>query len=81
MIEETDKEVRTPRLDLRANCAYIVQVHLLKLLFEPVLNHGEIMVRLCQEIHQALLLDAVQYCAPFPLKINIKLLLRKQAFL
>jgi hypothetical protein len=53
MIEETEKEVRIPRFDLGANCAYIVRVHLLKLLFEPVLNHGEIMVRLHQESHQA----------------------------
>ena len=53
MIEETEKEVRIPRLDLWANCAYIVPVHQLKLLFEPVLNHDEIMVRLRQEIHQA----------------------------
>ena len=48
-----EKEVRIPKFDLGANCAYIVQVLLLKLLFEPVLNHGEIMVRLYQESHQA----------------------------
>ena len=54
MIEESEKEVIICRFDLGANCAYIVQVNLLKLLFEPVLNHGEIMVRLCQEIHQAI---------------------------
>ena len=54
MIEESEKEVIIYRFDLVANCAYIVRVHLLKLLFEPVLNHSEIMVRLCQEIHQAI---------------------------
>jgi hypothetical protein len=46
MIEEI------PRFELGANCAYIFRVDLLKLLFEPVLNHGEIMVRLRQQIHQ-----------------------------
>ena len=53
MIEESEKEVIIRRFDLGANCAYIVRVNLLKLLFEPMLNHSEIMVRLCQEIHQA----------------------------
>ncbi len=81
MIEELEKEVIICRFDLGANCAYIGRVNLLKLLFkpaEPWRDHGSALSR---DSPGHPLLDAVQCCAPFPLKINIKLLLRKQAFL